>query len=94
MTPTLKNVDPHDAHCAYAHSGDADRRIANQAFFTRLDIAEDEQLRPRLAEPFATIFREAHDSNWELREQTTTGSEAGFRVESRDSWGCGPRDRS
>ena len=51
-----------DAHRIYQRSGDADRRLANQAFYTRLDITDDEQLRPRLAEPFATIFREAHDS--------------------------------
>ena len=48
-----------DAHRAYARSGDADRRLANQAFYTRLDITDDEQLRPRLAEPFATIIRES-----------------------------------
>lgn len=48
-----------DAHHAYARSGDADRRLANQAFYTRLDITNDEQLLPRLAEPFATIVREA-----------------------------------
>src|SRR5690606_31926700 len=47
-----------DAHRAYAHSGDAGRRLANQAFYTRLDITDDEQLRPHLAEPFATIFRD------------------------------------
>ena len=52
-----------DAHRAYARSGDADRRLANQAFYTHLDITDDEQLRPRLAEPFATIIREAHDSD-------------------------------
>ncbi len=57
-----------NAHHAYAHSGDADRRLANQAFYTRLDITDDEQLRPRLAEPFATIFREAHDSGDEGKE--------------------------
>src|SRR5690625_3060686 len=50
-----------DAHHAYARSGDADRRLANQAFYTRLDITGDGQLRPRLAEPFATIIREAHE---------------------------------
>ncbi len=50
---------PTDAHRAYAHSGDGSRRLANQAFYTRLEITEDEQLRPRLAEPFATIVREA-----------------------------------
>ncbi|WP_454167822.1 zinc ribbon domain-containing protein [Microbacterium lacticum] len=48
-----------DAHRAYAHSDDGSRRLANQAFYTRLEITEDEQLRPRLAEPFATIVREA-----------------------------------
>ena len=55
-----------DAHHAYARSGDADRRLANQAFYTRLDVTDDEQLRPRLAEPFATIIRQAHaDSDHE-----------------------------
>lgn len=49
-----------DAHRDFQHSSDADRRIANQAFYTRLDITDDEQLRPRLPEPFATIVREAH----------------------------------
>ena len=57
-----------DAHHAYTHSGDADRRIANQAFYTRLDITDDEQLRPTLAEPFATIFREAHQGGNEGKE--------------------------
>lgn len=57
-----------DAHRAYAHSGDAGRRLANQAFYTRLDITDDEQLRPHLAEPFATIFREAHDTGDEGKE--------------------------
>ena len=42
-----------DAHRAYPHS-DGSRRA-------RLDITGDKQLRPRLAEPFATIIREAHD---------------------------------
>ncbi|MFT3799184.1 hypothetical protein [Microbacterium sp.] len=46
-----------DAHHAYARSGDADRRLACQAFYTRLNTTDDEQLRPRLAEPFATIIR-------------------------------------
>ncbi len=49
-------------------SGDADRRLANQAFYTRLDITDDEQLRPTLAEPFATIFRKADDSSGEGKE--------------------------
>ena len=48
-----------DAHRAYAHSDDGGRRLANQAFYTRLEITDDEQLRPRLAEPFATIITEA-----------------------------------
>ncbi len=50
-----------DAHHAYAHSDDGNRRLAHQAFYTRLDITDDEQLRPRLAEPFATIIREARE---------------------------------
>ena len=57
-----------NAHHAYAHSRDDDRRLANQAFYTRLDITDDEQLRPHLAEPFATIFREAHESRDEDKE--------------------------
>ncbi len=57
-----------NAHHAYAHSGDGERRLANQAFYARLDITDDEQLRPRLAEPFATIFREAHDGGDEGKE--------------------------
>ena len=52
-----------DAHHAYARSGDTDRRLANQAFYTRLEITDDEQLRPRLAEPFATIIRESTNAN-------------------------------
>lgn len=65
-----------DAHHAYARSGDADRRLACQAFYTRLGITDDEQLRPRLAEPFATIIREAHEQSDDggeelLREHTT-----------------------
>lgn len=51
-----------DAHRAYTRSGDANRRLANQAFYTRLYITDDEQLCPRLAVPFATIIREVHDS--------------------------------
>ncbi len=57
-----------DAHRAYARSGDADRRLANQAFYTRLDITDDEQLRPRLAEPFATIIRESKTASDEGEE--------------------------
>lgn len=67
-----------DAHRAYAHSGDADRRLANQAFYTRLDITDDEQLHPRLAEPFATIVREAHagsDEGKETKREHTTSND-------------------
>lgn len=65
-----------DAHNAYARSGDANRRLANQAFYTRLDITDDEQLHTRLAEPFATIIHEAHKQSDDvgeepLREQDT-----------------------
>ena len=65
-----------DAHHAYARSSDADRRLANQAFYTQLDITDDEQLRPRLAEPFATIIRKAHEHSSDggeepLREHDT-----------------------
>ena len=48
-----------DAHRAYARSDDGNRRLANQAFYTRLEVTDDEQLRPILAEPFATIATEA-----------------------------------
>lgn len=68
-----------DAHNAYARSGDADRRLANQAFYTRLDITDDEQLRPRLAEPFATIIREAHDSHGREGEEAKRGTLHIFR---------------
>nr|WP_281278466.1 zinc ribbon domain-containing protein [Tessaracoccus massiliensis] len=61
---------PTDAHRAYARSGDADRRLANQAFYTRLDITDDEQPRPHPAEPFATIIREAHHSHGGEGEET------------------------
>ncbi|WP_431978216.1 recombinase family protein [Propionibacterium freudenreichii] len=61
-----------DAHRAYAHSDDGSRRLANQAFYTRLEITEDEQLRPRLAEPFATIVREAAGGKEAKREHPTS----------------------
>lgn len=61
-----------DAHHAYAHSDDGSRRLANQAFYTRLEITEDEQLRPRLAEPFATIVREATGGKEAKREHSTS----------------------
>ena len=62
-----------DAHHAYARSGDADRRLANQAFYTRLDITDDEQLRPRLAEPFATIIRESTNADDDDAEHEREG---------------------
>ncbi len=65
-----------DAHQAYAHSDDDNRRLANQAFYTRLEITEDEQLHPRLAEPFATIVREATGSKKAERD-ASTGSATG-----------------
>ncbi len=61
-----------DAHRAYAHSDDGNRRLANQAFYTRLEISEDEQLRPRLAEPFNTIISEARGGREAKREHSTS----------------------
>ena len=65
-----------DARRAYAHSDDGSRRLANQAFYTRLEITEDEQLHPRLAEPFATIVREATGGK-EAKRDASTGSTTG-----------------
>ena len=65
-----------DAHRAYAHSDDGSRRLANQAFYTRLEITEDEQLRPRLAEPFATIVRETARGKEAKREHSTSSDVA------------------
>ena len=48
-----------DAHHMYAHSDDANRSLACQAFYERLEITDDEHLRPRLAEPFATLIGNA-----------------------------------
>ena len=48
-----------DAHHASTYSDDGNRRLANQTIYTRLEITDDEQLRPRLAEPFAPIVTEA-----------------------------------
>ncbi|GEC99324.1 recombinase [Kocuria varians] len=45
-----------DAHHMYAHSDDANRRLACQALYERLEITDDEHLRPHLAEPFATLI--------------------------------------
>ena len=61
-----------NAHHAYAHSDDGSRRLANQAFYTRLDITEDEQLRPRLAEPFATIVSETARGDETEHEHTAS----------------------
>ncbi len=65
-----------DVHHAYAHSDDGSRRLANQAFYTRLEITEDEQLHPRLAEPFATIVREATGGKEAEREHSTSSDVA------------------
>jgi hypothetical protein len=44
-----------DAHRMYEGSNDQQRRLANQAFYSRITITDDEQARPALAEPFASI---------------------------------------
>ena len=54
-----------DAHHMYACSGDENRRLANQAFYTRLEITEDEHLRPTLAEPFASLIEAAKEEKQE-----------------------------
>ena len=65
-----------DAHRAYARSDDGNRRLANQAFYTRLEITEDEHLRPWLAEPFQTIVSEARAGKEAKREHTTSSDVA------------------
>ena len=65
-----------DAHHAYAHSDDGSRRLANQAFYTRLEITEDEQLHSRLAEPFATIVQETTGGKEAKREHYTSSDVA------------------
>src|SRR5680860_408765 len=52
-----------DAHRMYSGSDDGNRRLANHAFYHRLEITEDERLRPTLAEPFATIVSETGRGN-------------------------------
>ena len=64
------------AHRAYAHSDDGNRRLANQAFYDRLEITDDEQLRPRLAEPFKTIINEAPAGKKTKREHSTSSDVA------------------
>jgi len=51
-----------DAHHMYAHSDDTNRRLACQASYERLEITEEEHLRPRLAEPFGTLISSGADS--------------------------------
>lgn len=75
-----------DVQRAYGRSGDGDRRLANQAFYTRLDITDDEQLRPHLAEPFATIVREANGSKKTKREHASPSDVACSR---KDALGGG-----
>ena len=65
-----------DAHRAYSHSDDGSRRLSNQAFYTRLEITEDEQLRPRLAEPFATIVSQTTRGKEAEREHSTSSDVA------------------
>ena len=48
-----------DPHRMYLISNDADRRLANQAFFARIEVTEIETLELRLAEPFTTIVSKA-----------------------------------
>ena len=72
-----------DAHHAYQHSNDSDRRLANQAFYDRLDITDDEQLRPTLAEPFATMLREANTGKKTKREHAPSHDVACSR---KDVW--------
>lgn len=67
-----------DAQRMYASSDDGNRRLANQAFYTRLEITEDEELRPQLAEPFATITNEDRKPK---REQATSADVACSRNE-------------
>ena len=50
-----------DAHRMYAAANDQQRRLANQAFYTRLTITEDEQITPTVAEPFASILADIGD---------------------------------
>ena len=79
-----------DAHHAYARSGDTDRRLANQAFYTRLDITDDEQLRPRLAEPFATIIRESKTPSDEGEEPLQEHDDSSHVACSRKTTWVGP----
>lgn len=60
-----------DAHHAYANSDDGNRRLANQAFYTRLEVTEDEQLLSTLAEPFATITEAARGNEVEHEHDTS-----------------------
>ncbi len=70
------------AHRMYARSGDGDRRLANQAFYTRLEITEDEQLRTVLAEPFAAITATTRTGDAE-REHTPSSDVVCSR---NDAW--------
>ncbi len=72
-----------NAHHTYARSDDADRRLANQAFYTRLEITEEEQIKPHLAEPFATIICEASGGKKTKREHSTSHDVACSR---KDIW--------
>jgi hypothetical protein len=51
-----------NVHQTYAYSDYCSRQLANQTFYTRLEITEDEQLHPTLSELFATIVNETNRS--------------------------------
>ncbi|GAA1557621.1 hypothetical protein [Brevibacterium picturae] len=60
-----------DAYHAYQHSDDGNRRLANQALYRRLELSEDEELRPTLAEPFASITGAARGNETEHEHITS-----------------------
>ena len=76
-----------DAHRMYTGSNDQQRRLANQAFYTKIVVTEDEQFQPVLAEPFASIVpligndASGNDSADETqREPTDTSHVKGSRM--------------
>lgn len=70
-----------DAH----HSYDGNRRLANQAFYTRLEVTEDEELRPTLAEPFATVVNENARGN-ETQHEHDASCDVVCSVTNRAGW--------
>ena len=71
-----------DAHRMYAGANDHQRRLANQAFYTKLTITEDEQINPTLAEPFASILTEINGDGTEEapREPAESSDVKGSRM--------------